>query len=49
MRRSQMLFISGKIKHEVIKKSNYYKNHFRLTEEEQALLETAFITGHKIS
>ena len=26
---------------EVIKKPNYYKNHFSLTEEKQALLETA--------
>ena len=26
---------------EVIKKPNYYKNHFRLTEEKRALLETA--------
>ena len=28
-------------KREVIKKPNYYKNDFRLTEEKRALLETA--------
>ena len=27
-------------KREVIKKPNYYKNHFRLTEEKEELLET---------
>ena len=31
----------NKFKREVIKKPNYYKNHFRLTEEKQELLETA--------
>ena len=30
-----------RFKHKVIKKPNYYKNHFRLTEEKRALLETA--------
>ena len=30
-----------RFKREVIKKPNYYKNYFRLTEEERALLETA--------
>ena len=30
-----------RFKCKVIKKPNYYKNHFSLTEEEQALLETA--------
>ena len=30
-----------RFKREVIKKPNYYKNHFRLTEEKRALLETA--------
>ena len=29
-----------RFKREVIKKTNYYKNHFSLTEEKQALLET---------
>ena len=29
-----------RFKREVIKKPNYYKNHFSLTEEKQALLET---------
>ena len=28
-------------KREVIKKPNYYKNHFSLTKEKQELLETA--------
>ena len=31
----------NRFKREVIKKPNYYKNHFSLTEEKQALLETA--------
>ena len=31
----------NRFKSEVIKKPNYYKNHFRLTEEKRALLETA--------
>ena len=31
----------NRFKREVIKKPNYYKNHFRLTEEKQELLETA--------
>ena len=31
----------NKFKREVIKKPNYYKNRFRLTEEKQELLETA--------
>ena len=30
-----------RFKREVIKKPNYYKNHFSLTEEKRALLETA--------
>ena len=30
-----------RFKPEVIKKLKYYKNHFRLTEKKQALLETA--------
>ena len=30
-----------RFKHEVIKKSNYYRNHFNLTEEKPALPETA--------
>ena len=30
----------NKFKSEVIKRPNYYKNHFSLTEEKQALLET---------
>ena len=29
-----------RFKREVIKKSNYHKNHFSLTEEKRALLET---------
>ena len=29
-----------RFKREVIKKPNYYKNHFSLTEEKRALLET---------
>ena len=29
-----------RFKLEVVKKSNYYKNHFSLTEENKALLET---------
>ena len=31
----------NRFKREVSKKPNYYKNHFRLTEEKQKLLETA--------
>ena len=31
----------NRFKSDVIKKPNYYKNHFRLTEEKRALLETA--------
>ena len=31
----------NRFKHEVIKKLKYYKNHFRLMEEKQELLETA--------
>ena len=31
----------NRFKCEVIKKPNYYKNHFRLTEEKRELLETA--------
>ena len=31
----------NRFKREVVKKPNYYKNHFSLTEEKQALLETA--------
>ena len=31
----------NRFKREVIKEPNYYKNHFSLTEEKQALLETA--------
>ena len=31
----------NRFKREVIKKPNYYKNHFGLTEEKRALLETA--------
>ena len=31
----------NKFKREVIKKPNYYKNHFSLTEEKPDLLETA--------
>ena len=31
----------SRFKHEVIKKPNYYKNQFILTEEKRALLETA--------
>ena len=30
-----------RFKHEVIKNPNYYKNHFRLTEEKRAFLENA--------
>ena len=30
-----------RLKPEVIKQPNYYKNHFSLTEEKRALLETA--------
>ena len=30
-----------RFKRELIKRSNYYKNHFSLAEEKQALLETA--------
>ena len=44
-----------RFKREVIKKPNYYKNHFSLTEEKWALLETtlevnfvASTTGHKM-
>ena len=37
----QIPFINGRFKPEVIKKPNYYKNHFSLTEEKWALLETA--------
>ena len=33
----------NRFKREVIKKPNYYKNHFRLTEEKQALLESALV------
>ena len=31
----------NRLKCEVIKKPNYYKNHFRLAEEKRELLETA--------
>ena len=31
----------NRFKHKVIKKPNYYKNHFSLTEEKRELLETA--------
>ena len=31
----------NKFKREVIKKPNYYKNHFSLTKEKRELLETA--------
>ena len=31
----------NRFKHEVIKKPNYYKNHFRLTGQKRELLETA--------
>ena len=31
----------NRFKHEVIKKPNYYKNHFSQTKEKQELLETA--------
>ena len=31
----------NRFKREVIEKSSYYKNHFRLTEEKEALFETA--------
>ena len=31
----------NRFKREVIKKSNYYKNHFSLTKEKQELLESA--------
>ena len=31
----------NRFKREMIKKPNYYKNHFRLTEEKRELLETA--------
>ena len=31
----------NRFKRDMIKKSNYYKNHFRLTEEKRGLLETA--------
>ena len=37
----------NRFKHEVIKKPNYYKNHFRLTEEKQELLETAWMSLFK--
>ena len=31
----------NRFKREVIRKTNYYKNHFRLTKEKRELLETA--------
>ena len=38
----QTPFIDGtRFKREVIKKPNYYKNHFSLTKEKRELLETA--------
>ena len=37
----------NRFKREVIKKPNYYKNHFRLTEKKQELLETAWMSLFK--
>ena len=36
-----VIHLWNRFKHEVIKKPNYFKNHFRLTEEKREFLKTA--------